>query len=448
MGRKLQFRIILNWFFEAAIGASNRWRLLVSAPSKESERPISRIVSGPWSAVASQVGFRDQGWFLVTTQQTVYLDHNASAPLLPEAREAHIGALDLIGNPSSVHANGRALRGIIDKARGAVAKLAGAERDQVVFTGSATEAITQAIVAGAKAFNVDAIVVSEGEHTAVLKAADSTGLPVKRVGLDADGVIRVEQIAGAIADADMVGMRVLVAVHLVNNETGVIQPVDRIEMLVGPSPHFLFVDAAQAYGKMVLEFAARPPDLMAISAHKIGGGVGAAALLMKGHADQVRLIPGGGQESGRRGGTENAPAIAGFGAAAAAFPDRFYHAKVGELVRMAEQGMRAIAPDLIVFGENTDRIGNVSNFAVPGIKNSVAMMGLDLAGIAVSSGSACSSGKVGSSHVLAAMGVSPDLSESALRISFGWSSTVEDVEVFLKAFGEVVGRHKARRVAA
>ncbi len=378
----------------------------------------------------------------------IYLDHNASAPLLPEAREAHVAALDLVGNPSSVHANGRALRAIIDKARADVARLAGAERDQVVFTGSATESITQAIVGGARALKVDAIVVSEGEHTAVLKAAESTGLPVKRVGLDADGLIRVEQIAGAIADADMVGMRLLVAVHLVNNETGVIQPVDRIEMLVGPSPHFLFVDAGQAYGKMVLEFASRPPDLMAVSSHKIGGGVGAAALLMKGHADQVRLIPGGGQESGRRGGTENTPAIAGFGAATVAFPDRFYRADVGALVRAVEDGMRDIAPDLVVFGENTDRIGNVSNFAVLGVKNAVAMMGLDLAGIAVSSGSACSSGKVGPSHVLAAMGVRDDLSECALRISFGWSSTMADVEAYLKAFGEVVGRHKARRVAA
>lgn len=381
-------------------------------------------------------------------RQTIYLDHNASAPLLPEARAAHIAALDLTGNPSSVHAQGRALRAVVDKARTEVAKLAGAERDQVVFTGSATEAISQAIIGGARAFKADAIVVSEGEHTAVLRAADATGLPVKRVGLDADGLIKVEQIAGAIADADRVGMRILVAVHLINNETGVMQPVDRIETLVGPSPHFLFVDAVQAFGKMVLEFASRPPDLMAISSHKIGGGTGAAALLMKGHADQVRLIPGGGQESGRRGGTENAPAIAGFGAATVAFPDRFYRADVGTLVGAAEDGMRSMCPELVIFGESADRIGNVSNFAVPGVRNSVAMMGLDLAGISVSSGSACSSGKVGTSHVLAAMGVRNDLGECALRISFGWSSTMADVEAYLKAFGEVVGRHKARRVAA
>lgn len=382
------------------------------------------------------------------TRQSIYLDHNASAPLLPEAREAMLGALDLVGNPSSVHGHGRALRAVIDKARGQVARLAGAEREQVVLTGSATEAITQAIVGGARAFGVDAILVSAGEHAAVLKAAEATRLPVKRVELDAQGLIRVDQIAAALAEADMVGMRLLVAVHLVNNETGVMQPVDRIEVLVGPSPHYLFVDAVQAFGKIGLDFAARAPDLVAVSGHKIGGPAGIGALLMKGHADQVRLIPGGGQESGRRGGTESAVLIAGFGAAAEAFPDRLYRANVSELVRIAEDGMREIVPDLVVFGANTDRIGNVSNFAVPGLQNAVAMMGLDLLGLSVSSGSACSSGKVGPSHVLAAMGVPPELSEGAMRVSFGWSSSIEDVEAYLKGFGEVVGRHRARRGVA
>lgn len=381
-------------------------------------------------------------------RQAIYLDHNASAPLLPEARDAVLRALDMVGNPSSVHAHGRALRALIDEARAKVARLAGAEREQVVFTGSATEAITQAIVGGAKAFGVDAIVVSEGEHAAVLKAAEATGLPTKRVGLDADGLIRVEEIAAALREADAAGLKLLVAVHLVNNETGVIQPVDRIEVLVGPSPHYLFVDAVQAYGKIALEFAARAPDLIAISGHKIGAPAGIGALLMKGHADQVRLIPGGGQETGRRGGTEAAALIAGFGAAADAFPHRFYHANVSELVRVAEDGMRLIAPDLVIFGERSDRIGNTSNFAVPGVKNAVAMMGMDLAGLSVSSGSACSSGKVGPSHVLKAMGVDPALSQCALRISFGWSSSIEDVEAYLKGFGEVVARHRARRGVA
>jgi cysteine desulfurase len=195
---------------------------------------------------------------------------------------------------------------------------------------------------------------------------------------------------------------------------------------------------------MALEFSSRAPDMVAVSGHKIGAPAGIGALLMKGHADQVRLIHGGGQETGRRGGTESAAAIAAFGAAAAAFPTRFYDANVSELVRVAEDGMRLIAPNLVVFGERADRIGNVTNFAVPGLKNAVAMMGLDLMGLSVSSGSACSSGKVGPSHVLAAMGVAAELSEGAMRVSFGWSSTIADVEAYLKGFGEVVGRHASR----
>jgi cysteine desulfurase len=379
------------------------------------------------------------------SRSAIYLDHNASAPLLPEARAALLAALDLTGNPSSVHAHGRALRNLVEAARAQVAALAGAERTQVVFTGSATEAITQAIVGGAKALGFDAIVVSAGEHQAVLKAAEATGLPVMHAGLDTDGRIKVEEIADAMRKADESGLKLLVAVHLVNNETGVVQPVDRIEVLVGPSPHYLFVDAVQAFGKLGLEFAARAPDMMAVSAHKIGGPAGVGALLMKGHADQVRLIPGGGQETGRRGGTESAALIAGFGAAAEAFPARYAEAGVEALVEQAEAGMRDSGPDFVVFGEKADRVGNVSNFALPGLKNSVAMMGLDLLGLSVSSGSACSSGKVGPSHVLDAMGVPAELSGSAMRLSLGWSSSREEVSAYLEGFGEVVERHRSRR---
>ncbi|WP_298801062.1 aminotransferase class V-fold PLP-dependent enzyme [uncultured Devosia sp.] len=374
-----------------------------------------------------------------------YLDHNASAPLLPEARDAIVAALALRGNPSSVHAHGRALRALIDDARAKVATLAGATREQVVFTGSATEAITQAIVGGARALDVGGIVVSAGEHAAVLKAAEATGLPVTTVGLDADGRIRVEEIAAAMARADAFTAKLLVAVHLVNNETGVVQPVDRIEVLVGASPHYLFVDAVQAFGKIGLEFAARAPDMMAVSAHKIGGPAGVGALLMKGHADQVRLIPGGGQETGRRGGTEAAALIAGFGAAAAAFPQRYYAADAAALIDRAEAGIRSLAPDAVIFGAAAERIGNTSNFAVPGLKNAVAMMGLDLMGISVSSGSACSSGKVGPSHVLKAMGVPAGLGEAAMRLSVGWDSTQAGIEAFLEGFNTVLERHRQRR---
>lgn len=377
-------------------------------------------------------------------RSTIYLDHNASAPLLPEARTALLAALELTGNPSSVHGHGRTLRALIDTARGQVARAAAAERDQVVFTGSATEAITQAIVAGSRAFAVDAVLVSAGEHLAVLKAAEATGLPVETIPLDVDGLIQVDALAAAVRSADSLGLKLLVCVHLVNNETGVIQPVEQIERLVGPSPHLLFVDAAQAFGKMPLEFAGRATDMMSLSGHKVGAPAGIGALLMKGHADLARLIPGGGQETGRRGGTEATALIAAFGAAADGFGKRFYGANVSDLVRTVEDGMRSVAPDLVVFGAAEGRLGNVSCFAVPGLRNAVAMMGLDLAGLSVSSGSACSSGKVGASHVLAAMGVAPELGECALRVSFGWNSTLSDVEAYLEGFGEVVGRHRRR----
>lgn len=378
-------------------------------------------------------------------RQAFYLDHNASAPLLPEARAALADALSLTGNPSSVHGHGRALRNTIETARDRVAALTGAERTQIVFTGSATEAITQAIVGGVKAFHLNRVVVSAGEHTAVLKAAESSGVPVTTVGMDSRGIIRVEQIAEAIAAADTAGERILVAVHAVNNETGVVQPMARIEALAGTSPHYLFVDAVQAMGKLPLEFAARAPDMMAVSAHKIGGPAGVGALLVKGHADQAKLIPGGGQESGRRGGTESAALIAAFGAAAEAFPLHYDAARVSGLARTAEEAIVGMAPDAVVFGAGAERIGNVVNFAVPELGNAVAMMGLDLMGISVSSGSACSSGKVGPSHVLAAMGIDPALADCALRVSLGWNSTEADVSAFLDGFEKVLARHHRRQ---
>jgi len=379
------------------------------------------------------------------TGSPIYLDHNASAPLLPEARAALVAALDLAGNPSSVHAHGRALRESIEAARAQVAHRAGAEPRQVVFTGSATEAITQALVGGVRALGIHRVVVSAGEHAAVLKAAEASGAPVSTVGLDGEGRIRVDEIAAALDAAEARGETLLVAVHAINNETGVIQPLGRIEALVGPTRHVLFVDAVQAFGKRDLEFASRAPDMMAVSAHKIGGPAGVGALFVKAHADGVRLIPGGGQELGRRGGTESAALIAGFGAAAAAFPSRYAAAGVEALAERLEAAVAGLAPDCVVFGRGAERAGNVVDFAVPGLTNAVAMMGLDLAGVSISSGSACSSGKVGPSHVLAAMGVGPELSGGALRISLGWSSTADDLAGFLAAFQMVLDRHRRRQ---
>ena len=367
----------------------------------------------------------------------IYLDHNAASPLLPEAKAALLAALELTGNPSSVHNHGRALRNLIETARTQVAKLAGAERGQVVFTGSATEAITQAIAGGAKAFGSDAVVISAGEHAAVSRAAEATGLPVLTIGLGADGCIDLDQLAEVIASAEG---NLLVALHWVNNETGVVQPIGRINALVGPTRHVLFIDAVQALGKLPLDFATSAPDMMAVSGHKIGAPAGVGALLVKTHADAARLIPGGGQEQGRRGGTEAATLIAAFGAAAAAIAGRYETADVSALTARLE---RALPDEAVVFGGN--RLGNVTNFAVPGVNNATAMMGLDLLGLSVSSGSACSSGKVGPSHVLAAMGVPAALAECALRVSLGWNSTADDVDAFVAGYRSVLERQRARQ---
>ena len=379
---------------------------------------------------------------------SAYLDHNASAPLLPRAREAMVAALAMTGNPSSVHGPGRALRALIDDAREKVARAAGAEAKQVVFTGSATEAITQAIVGGVKAFGIDRVIVCATDHAATLKAAEAAGVSVRVVGVDKDGLVDVEALGRHIETANLAGEKLLVAFSWVNNETGVIQPRGRIEAMVGPTPHILVIDAVQAFGKRDLDFAASATDMMAVSAHKIGGPAGVGALLVKGHADSVRLVPGGGQEQGRRGGTESAALIGGFGAACEGFVEAFDAERVAGLVVQFEERLLAIAPDAVIFGGEAERIGTTVNFAVPGLKNTVAMMSLDLAGIAVSSGSACSSGKVGRSHVLSAMGVAPEISECGLRVSFGWSSTAEEIDAFFKAYETVLSRHRRNGAAA
>ena len=379
-------------------------------------------------------------------KESIYLDHNATAPLRPEARAALLAALDLTGNPSSVHAHGRKLRDLIETGRSQVSRLAGAEPRQVVFTGSATEALTQAIVGGARVFSAGAVAVSAGEHAAVAKAAEATGLPVWTIPLLPDGRIDLDQLRALLQRADDENLTLLVAVHWVNNETGVIQPIGPVSVLVGPTRHTLVVDAVQALGKLDLDFAASAADMVAISGHKIGAPAGIGSLLVKGHADTVRLIPGGGQEQGRRGGTESAALISAFGAAAAAEPMDL--ASIAALTQLVEEGLRALAPDVVIFGQEAERVGNVVNFAVPGLKNATAMMALDLMGLSVSAGSACSSGKVGASHVLAAMGVERELAECALRVSFGWNSSAADAEAFLAGFETILTRQRRAGKAA
>jgi cysteine desulfurase len=375
----------------------------------------------------------------------IYLDHNAATALLPEARAAMLEAMDLVGNPSSVHANGRAARDLVERARARVAKATGAERQQVVFTSSATEALTQAIVGAIAPFGISRILTSASEHAAVLRASESAGAPVTILDVDANGVIDLAGLGAALNAATEAGETVLVAVHWVNNETGVVQPMARIAALVGPTRHLLVVDAVQAFGKVPLDFAASATDMMAISGHKVGGAAGAAALLVKAHADMVRLIPGGGQEQGRRGGTEALIAIAGFGAAAEAFAGHYDLGRVKAMADRLEAEIVGLAPDAVIFGQGAERIGNTVDFAVAGLTNAVAMMGLDLEGVSISSGSACSSGKVGASHVLAAMGVPRPLADCALRVSLGWNSVDSDIDAFVVAFAKVLDRNRSRR---
>ncbi len=359
-----------------------------------------------------------------------------------------MAALAMTGNPSSVHGPGRALRAVIDDARDKVGRAAGADAKQVVFTGSATEALTQAIVGGVNAFGIDRVLVCATDHAAALKAAEASSVAVNLIGVDENGIVDLDALRRHIDTADGAGEKVLVTFAWVNNETGVVQPRGRIEAMVGPTPHILVIDAVQAFGKRDLDFAASATDMMAVSAHKIGGPAGIGALLVKGHADTVRLVPGGGQEQGRRGGTESAALIAGFGAACETFGEVFEADRVAGLTNRFEERLLAVAPDAVIFSRGADRIGTTVNFAVPGIKNTVAMMSLDLAGIAVSSGSACSSGKVGRSHVLSAMGVAPQLSECGLRVSLGWSSTAEEIDAFFAAFETVLSRHRRDGAAA
>ncbi len=370
-----------------------------------------------------------------------YLDHNASTILLPQAKKAIIDALELAGNPSAIHRDGRVLEALIEDARENVAKAAGAKRSEVVFTGSATESINQAIIAGVKALKLDKIIISAGEHAAALNAAKSCEQEVIEVFLLDNGQIDIAQLKDELQKLDETGQTALICVHEVNNETGIIQPIKQIETLVGASRHFLFIDAVQAFGKADLSFSSRPVDMMAISAHKAGGPVGIGALLMKSHCDEVRLIYGGSQEKGRRSGTLSAPLIAGFGAAAKQFSQSYDAKKINQLVEMLESGIKKLRPDAVVFGQDVPRMGNIINFAVPDLKASIALMGLDIEGVSVSSGSACSSGKVTYSHVLCAMGISPELATGRLRVSLGWNSTKQDVEAFLSAFGKMLKQH-------
>jgi cysteine desulfurase len=371
----------------------------------------------------------------------VYLDWNATTPLRPEAREAMAAAWDLQGNPSSVHAEGRQARRLVEEARARVAGAVSALPRNVIFTSGGTEANALALTPGlrraASGLPPKRLLVSAIEHASVLAGGRFPVEVIGSIGVARSGLVDLDDLR-AVLDR---GPPALVSVMLANNETGAVQPVAEVAEIVHSADGLLHVDAIQAFGKIAFDINTMNADLVTLSAHKIGGpkGVG-AVILAEGVIGLEPLLRGGGQELGRRAGTENIAGIAGFGAAAKAAMG----ALAGDANRLEslrnrlESGLRQTR-DVIVFSDDVSRLPNTTLFTVPGLKAETAVIGFDLAGIAVSSGSACSSGKVQPSHVLEAMGFGPELAKGAVRLSLGWSTSDADIDRSLEAWRKLAG---------
>ncbi|MEO1200028.1 MAG: cysteine desulfurase family protein [Pseudomonadota bacterium] len=384
------------------------------------------------------------------TAERAYLDYNATAPLRPAARAAMLSALDCAGNPSSVHAEGRAARAIVERARRQVATLVGARTEDIIFTASGSEANAMALAPGlAQAGSaIKRRLVSAVEHPSVLqqgKGADS-GLEVLPV--DTDGIINRDCLQRALSDAKGPA---LVSVMAANNETGVMQPIDEVADIVHKAGGILHVDAVQTVGRVTVDSKALGADLITLSAHKLGGPKGVGALVIAPGRDialGLPLVAGGGQERNRRAGTENVAGIAGFGAAAEEAGQSLGDwTHVRQLRDRLEADLLEDVPEAVIFGRETDRLPNTICIASKALSAETALISFDLSGVAVSSGSACSSGKVTASHVLVAMGVAPDLAGSAVRISLGWGTTDTDIALCRQVWREIhhsLSRRKSR----
>jgi len=378
--------------------------------------------------------------------QRSYLDYNATAPLRPEVREAVAEALGVYGNPSSVHAEGRAARALVEEARAKVAALVGARSEDVIFTSGATEA--NALALAAHPGSAWHCYMSAVEHPSVLAGGRFYPETITRIPVTPDGVIDLNILASELEKHHLGGWRPLVSLMAANNETGAIQPVAEASKIVHSAGGLIHTDAVQAAGRIKLEMSALGADMLSLSAHKIGGPKGAGALVLGNGVSVEPLIKGGGQERRRRAGTENVPGIVGFGVAAELAAADL--AKMGDIARLRDElEARAlgVTPDAIVLSGRAERLANTSCIAIPGVKAETLVIGLDLAGIAVSSGSACSSGKVETSHVLSAMGVPDEVAQGAIRVSLGFATKRDDIENFLKAFAELIERLRPRAAA-
>ncbi len=374
----------------------------------------------------------------VAPKAGVYLDYNATAPMRPAVIEAVTSALGLFGNPSSVHGFGRAARHAVEEARERVAALVGVEPSRVVFTSGGTEANNTAL----RGSNGRRVIVSAVEHDSVLRAAPDAEL----IPVDAAGVVDLDALDRLLTRCE--GPK-LVSIMLANNETGAIQPVVEVVAVAHARGALVHSDAVQAAGKIPVDLDALGVDLLSLSAHKLGGPRGVGALIVGDGVAFEPLILGGGQERGRRAGTEAVAALVGLGVAAEIAGRELREA--AELARLRddlERRVRASVAEARVFARETPRLPNTSCFTMPGVASETQVMALDLAGVAVSAGPACSSGKVSSSHVLAAMGVPAAEAGTAIRVSLGWQTRAADVDRLFEAWSALYDRAGASRRAA
>lgn len=386
-------------------------------------------------------------------KERIYLDWNATAPLMEAARSVMVEALALTGNPNSVHAEGRAARAVIETARREVAALVGAAAANVIFTAGATEAanlvLTPSYRMGKAPLPIGRLYVSAIEHPAVREGGRFAPGQISEIPVTPAGLTDLEALERLLSAHDASTGLPLVAVMAVNNETGIIQPIREAAQIVHRHGGLLLVDAVQAAGRIPLDLQEIGADFLILSAHKLGGPKGAGALIARGETLMpAPLIRGGGQEKGHRAGTENVAAIAGFGAVAAWARTGLEarNAAIGALRDRLEQGMRSTAPDLVIHGEGIARVANTSFFTLPGLKAETGQIAFDLEGVALSAGAACSSGKLGASHVLTAMG--QDAKTGALRISLGAATTEGEIDRTVEIFAKIAGRRKISGEAA
>jgi len=374
----------------------------------------------------------------------VYLDHNATSPLRPPARDAMLSALAETGNASSVHREGQAARARVEQARAQVARLVGADPQAVVFTSGATEAIAAALSPelelSSRAVVCDVLLISAIEHPAVRAGGRFAPGKIEIIPVDGEGLLDLAALEIMLARHKSAGRRAFVSVMAANNETGVMQPLGEIAKLVHPVDGVFHVDAVQVVGRYPFDLETSGADLISISSHKLGGPQGAGAIIVRNAETRVPpLVRGGGQERGARAGTENVAAIAGFGAAAeaAALDVSVEAGRLAGLREKLERGIRTITSSAVIFSEPALRVPNTTCFAVPGMTAETALIAFDLEGVAVSSGSACSSGKVAASETLKAMKIDPALAKGGIRASTGWNTADADIVRFLEVFARV-----------